>query len=208
MDSSFLMWVNVGLAIYSTICFFKLLIQFGLSNHPARFTAQLVMLCVCGYFVGQALVDFNVASTEHWSRWRVIPIVAGSLAMLLQVTLMGPHFSRIQQKVISRLPLIASILCFAFFSSYANIFFAVTIIASALFLTISVGKNRYQKRQYLKMAFFLMLFQIFQVVDIYWVNLFGELFLFAALFYFFIFEHTFTISAQLEDLKSSLEGES
>jgi hypothetical protein len=207
MDSSFLTLVNVSLGLYTTICFFKILIQFGLSNHPARYTSQLIMLCVCSYFIGLSLTDFAVIGPIEWMRWRAIPVVAGSLAMLLQVILIGNQFSRIQQKVVSRLPIIASLLCFAFFYEKADFFLMATLVAGTVFLSVSVG-NRYQKRQYFKMVFFLTLIYGCKLINIYWVYIVGDLMMFFALFYFFLFEQSFMITAMTDDFKASLEGDS
>jgi hypothetical protein len=206
MDSSFLTLVNVSLGLYTTISFFKMMIQFGLSNHPARFTAQLIVLCVCAYFVGLSLTDLGFIGPLHWMQWRAVPVVAGSLAMLLQVVLMGTQFSRVQQKVVSRLPIIAALLCFAFFSEKADIFLITTLVAGTLFLSISVG-NRYQKRQYFKMVFFLTLIYGCKLINIYWVYVLGEMLLFMALFYFLLFEQGFALAAKMDDFKASLEGD-
>lgn len=207
MDSSFLTLVNVSLGLYTTICFFKILIQFGLSNHPARYTAHLIVLCVFCYFLGLSLTDLGVIGPLEWMRWRSVPVVAGSLAMLLQVILMGNQFSRVQQKVVSRLPIIAALLCFAFFYEKADYFLIITLVAGSLFLSISVG-NRYQKRQYYKMVFFLSLIYGCKLINIYWVYVLGEMLLFMALFYFFLFEQGFMMAAKMDDFKASLEGDS
>jgi hypothetical protein len=207
MDSSFLTLVNVSLGLFTTISFIKIQIQFGLSNHPARYISQLVMLCVCCYFVGLSLTIFGFIGPLEWMRWRALPVVAGSLALLLQVTLIGNQFSRIQQKVVSRLPIIASLLCFAFFSEKADYFLIVTLAAGSLFLSISVG-NRYQKRQYFKMVFFLSLIYGCKLINIYWIYVLGELLLFMALFYFYLFEQGFMMTAKMDDFKASLEGDS
>lgn len=207
MDSSFLTWLFVSLGLYSGISFFKMLIQFGLPNHPARFTCYLITLCAAVYFCGQAAVDLALISPFLWLKWRPLPVVAGSLSLLLQVTLLVGRFSVIQQKVISRLPVIGGILCFAFFPDKADHFFGITILLGVIFLSISVGKARYQKRLYFKMALFLGLFLGFKLVNIYWLYTVGAFFLFFALFYFLLFEQSIAISSKIDDFKLSLEGE-
>lgn len=199
MDSSFLTVMEVGLGLYSLIAFLKLVIQFGLPNHPLRFTAYLVSLCAVISFGAQAGVDLGLIAPWFWMKWRPLPIVAGSLALLIQVVTMVGNFSLIQQKVISRLPLIAALLCFAFFPTKAEIFLALTLIAGTLFLTVSVKKVRYQKRQYLKMVFFLALFQAVNVFHLHWIWVLSQIFLFFALFYFFVFEQTFGVSALIAE---------
>lgn len=209
MDSSFLTLqtaVSVGLALFSGILFLRMMIQFGLPNHPSRFTAYLVTFCAVFFFGAKALAGLNLISPWFWMRWRTLPLVAGSLALLLQSIMTIGQFSLIQQKVVSRLPLIAALLFLAFFPSYADFFFGMAIFAASAFLSISVGKARYQKRLFLKMAFFLGIFGLLQLPQYLWMYLLGEVFLFFALFYFFLFEQTFGISARMDEFQESLEG--
>jgi hypothetical protein len=207
MDSSFLTWLNVGLALYSGISFFKMLIQFGLPNHPARFTCYLIALCSVSYFGFQAAVDLHWFSPVVWMKWRTLPLVAGGLSLLLQVIMLIGQFSFIQQKVLSRMPVIAGLLCFAFFPDKAEIFLAFTLVLGSAFLSISVGKARLQKRLYLKMALFMLLFFLFKISGIFIVYLVGTGFLFFALFYFFLFEQSIAINSMIDDFKLSLEGD-
>ena len=199
MDSSFLTLVNVALglfAIYSTV---KLIIRFGLPNHPGRLTIYLVTFCAAIYFGMKAAVVLGVVPPFAWLRWRTLPLVAGSLALLLQVFSIIGRISHLQQKVISRLPLIAGLLFFAFFPAYADYFFMGTIVISGGFLSISVGKSRHQKRLYAKMTLFLVLFLFFSMTNIYWLYVIGEAFLLGALFYFYLFEESIGVKALIED---------
>ena len=118
MGSSFLTTINVGLSLYSIILFLKSVIQFGLPNHPARFLLYLVSLCACVFFTLKALTGLGYISPIDFLRWRALPMVAGSLAMLLQVITTVGQFSMIQQKVISRIPLMAALLVYAFFPTH------------------------------------------------------------------------------------------
>lgn len=203
MGSSFLTAINVGLSLYSLVLFVKAVVQFGLPNHPARFTLYLVSLCASAYFTLTALAGLGLISPFDYLRWRSIPIVAGSLGLLLQVIMMVGNFSRIQQKVFSRVPLMVALLFFAFFQSKADLFFGICILASVLFLSISVGKVRYQKRMFFKMSLFISFFAVLTQVGNYWAYNLGELFLFPALFYFFIFQQSYGVSALVE---SHVEG--
>lgn len=199
MGSTFLTAINVGLGLYCLIIFFKNLIQFGLPNHPARFTLYLVSLCATAFFVLKAMVDLSLINPFDYMRWRAFPIVAGSLGLLLQVVSIVGNFSHIQQKIISRIPLMAALLFFAFFWEKADWFFGFIILATVLFLSVSVGKARYQKRMLIKMALFLGLFGVFKLFNNFYLYILGELFLFPALFYFFIFEHSYGVSALIEE---------
>lgn len=205
MDSSFLTLVNVALALYATYSLVKLIMRFGLPNHPARLTIYLVSFCAAIYFGMKAAVALSMVPPFVWLRWRTLPLVAGSLALLLQVFSTIGRISHLQQKVVSRLPLIAGLLFFAFFPAYADYFFMGTVTIGGVFLSISVGKSRHQKRLYVKMALFLLLFFIFSLTNIYWLFVVGDALLLGALFYFFLFEESIGVKALVEDF-SNEEG--
>lgn len=206
MGSSFLTTINVGLSLYSIILFLKSVIQFGLPNHPGRFLLYLVSLCACAFFTMKALTGLGYISPIDFLRWRALPLVAGSLAMLLQVITTVGSFSLIQQKVISRIPLMAALLVFAFFPTHADLFFAACILAGVLFFSISVGKARYQKRMFFKMAFFLCLPTLLALTNTFWMYVIGQLFLYFVIFYFYIFQQTFGISALVEKFQAENSG--
>lgn len=202
MGSSFLTTINVGLGLYSIILFLKLIIQFGLPNHPVRFTMYLVSLCATAFFTMKAIVGLGFIPPVEYMKLRVLPLVIGSLALLLQVITTIGQFSLIQQKIVSRMPLIAGLLVFAFFPQKAEVFFAACVLTAALFLSVSVGKARYQKRIFFKMFFFLVLFSGSVWINHYWVYVLGELLLFPSLFYFFVFQQTFGVSALVSQFQS------
>jgi len=206
MGSSFLTTIKVALSLYSIILFLKTVIQFGLPNHPARFLMYLVTLCTTAYFTMAALVEFQVIAPWDFGKIRALPLVAGSLAILLQIITIVGQFSLLQQKVISRIPLMAALLVFAFFPQHANIFMGVCLFTGVLFLSISVGRARYQKRTFIKMAFFLMLTFLLGELGHFQIYIFGKLFLFFSLFYFGIFQQTFGISAMIEKFQVENSG--
>ena len=199
MGSTFLTAINVGLALYCMIIFLKNLIQFGLPNHPARFTLYLALICTTTFFVMKSMADLSLMHPFLFMRWRALPLVTGSLVLLLQVITIVGSFSHIQQKVISRIPLLGALLLFAIWPEGADWFFFGSLLASVLFLSVSVGKARYQKRMLFKMCLFLGLFGVFKLFNIFSLYILGELFLFPALFYFFIFEQSYGISALVEE---------
>ena len=205
MDSSFLTLVNVALGLFAIYSLVKLIIRFGLPNHPARLTIYLVSFCAAIYFGMKAAVALGMVPPFVWLRWRTLPLVAGSLALLLQVFSTVGRISHLQQKVISRLPLIAGLLFFAFFPAYADYFFMATVVIGGIFLSISVGKSRHQKRLYAKMSLFLGLFVLFSLTNIYWLFVVGDALLIGAMFYFFLFEESIGVKALIEDF-SNEEG--
>jgi hypothetical protein len=207
MDSSFLTGLNVSLGLYSIIQFFKMIIQFGLPNHPARFVTYLVLLCTAFYFTGLAAVDWHLFSPWDWIKWRTLPMVAGGLALLLQIIMLIGDFSHIQQKVIARLPIMVALLFFAFFPSHADVFLAGIILAALLFLAFSRGQARYQKRLFFKMSFFLGLQLLLKASQVYLLYIVGQALLGVALFYLFVFEHSCAVAVLIDQQQEPTKGE-
>jgi hypothetical protein len=207
MDSSFLIGFHIGLGLLSCALFIKMIIQFGLPNHPARVVAYMVGFCAAVYFSGLAATDLELITPWMWMKWRSLPLIAGSLCLLLQTIMLIGNFSLIQQKVVSRIPLMAALLCFAFFSVYADVIASAFILLGGLFLIVSVRKARYQKRAYLKMTVMLLLHLGCAYSGWYAIYVLGQLFLIAAVFYMFIFEHSFGVAALLDDFKMTLQEE-
>lgn len=210
MDSSFL-WsplhiVNLSLALFSGVLFAKILFQFGLPNHPMRLTVYLVSFCLSLFFIGKALTGADVIAPWLWLKYRPLPMIAGGLTLLLQVIVCMGNFSLIQQKVISRLPLIGALLCLAFFPAKAEIFLGATLGAAAVFLIFSVGKARYQKRAFFKMLFFILIYYVLRWFNAYWIFVTGELFLFPAIFYFYVFQQSIGVSSLVDDHYQEQEG--
>jgi hypothetical protein len=198
--------VNIALGIYSLVMFLKIIVTFGLPNHPARLTTYLVTFCATAFFCSKAATAMGLLAPWFWIKYRSLPMVAGSLSLLLQVIMMMGNFSLIQQKVVSRLPLIAALLCLAFFPEKADFFIGAAVVAGCVFLTVSVGKARYQKRMFFKLTLFLALFYGLNLVNEYWVTVIAELMMFGALFYFYIFEQSFGVAALVDDHFQKQEG--
>lgn len=208
MDSSFLTGIHIVLGLLACILFLKMIIQFGLPNHPARFVSYLVGLCAFLYFCGLAATDLSLLSPWVWMKWRALPLIAGSLCLLFQTIILVGTFSVIQQKVVSRLPLMAALICFAFFSDYADGFASFFIISGGLFLIISVKKARYQTRLYLKMVLMFLIHVGLNYSSYYLGYVVGQIVLVFFVWYLFIFEHSFGIAAMIDDFRDSVAGES
>jgi hypothetical protein len=185
-----------------------MLLQFRLPAHPALVTAYLVSLCTASFFCMKALAGLGVLPPLVWLKYRPLPMVAGSLALLLQVIVAVGNFSLIQQKVVSRLPLITGLLFLAFFPERAEVFVVATLGAGCIFQALATGKARYQKRTFFKLMLFLAVFAGLRFSNTYWALVVGELFLFFGLFYLFIFEHSFAISALIDRRRDEIEGTS
>ncbi|MBA2404929.1 MAG: hypothetical protein H0V66_09180 [Bdellovibrionales bacterium] len=207
MDSSFLTGLHITLGLFACLLLIKMMVQFGLPNHPARFVCYVVGLCVATYFIGLAATDLNLLSPWVWMKWRALPLIAGSLCILFQTIMLVGSFSLMQEKVISRLPLMAALLCFAFFPSQADAFMTCFLILGGLFLIISVKKARYQKRLYFKMLMLFLIHLGLNWINVYAAYVIGQILLLFFIFYVFLFEHTFGIAALVDDFKESLEGD-
>ena len=207
MDSSFLSGLHISLGLFACILFIKMMVQFGVPNHPARFVSYLVGLCTASYFTGLALTDLSLVDPWLWMKWRSLPLIAGSLCLLLQTIMLAGSFSLVQQKVFARMPIMAALLCFAFFSHYADIFVSCFLILGGLFLIISVKKARYQKRLYLKMLMMFLIHLGLNCINIYWVYVIGQVFIVFTVFYIFLFEHSFGLMGMVDDFKTSIQGD-
>jgi hypothetical protein len=206
MGSSFLTVINLALGFYCVITFVKFIFQFGLPNHPGRFLLYLEMIAVTAYFVMQSLADFWILNPFILRKMQSFPIVVAGTGLLLQVVTCVGNFSVIQQKMISRLPLIAALLFFTFFEAYAYHFLAFSLLLMGLFLSVSVGKSRYQKRQLVKMLFFLGLACIFTSAEFSGSHILGQVLIFPTLFYFFIFQQSYGVSALVDDYMTRTGG--
>lgn len=206
MGSSFLTALEIGLGIYSLIQFFKIIAQFGLPNHPGKFSLYLVCLCVTLFFTLQALADLGLILPLDFMRIRSLLLVVGSFTFLIQLVAMIGSFSLIQQKVISRVPLILGLLVYGVMPEKADLFLILTTVLGGLFLLVSKGKARYQKRLYFKMALFLVITWGAYLSQNYSVYVVGQVFLFPVLFYFFILQKTFGVKVMVEKFQSEDPG--
>lgn len=198
MGSSFLTAVNVLLALYCMVNFVRLTFQFGLPNHPSRFSMYFVVLCPTAYYTMFALTHLNLMNPYKLGFFWALPIIAGSLALLLQVIISLANFTHLQQKIMSRFPIIISVISFFLMREYAAHFFVFSLCAIVLILTVSVGKARYQKRMLFKMCLFFALYLLCDQSSFEVISLTGQLFLFPAWFYFFVFEQTVGVSALVD----------
>lgn len=205
MDSSFLTLVNAALGVFAVASALKLVIRYGWPGHPLRLTVYLVSTCAAFYFGMKALVGLGAISPFVWLRWRSLPLVVGSLGLLLQIVGMVGRVSLLQQKIFSRLPLMAGLLVFAFFPAWADHFLTGSLLVGMGFLSVSVGKARHQKRLYFKMALFMGASLLLSFTREYWPFVLGAVFQGLGLFYFFLFQESLTVKALVEDF-STIEG--
>lgn len=206
MDSSFLTFMSVALALFSLTMLLKMLVQFGLPNHPLRLISYVASLCVVVFFGWKALTALELVSPWPWMKWRSLPMVAGSLAVFLQVILGMVKLSPLQEKMFSRLPLLVGLVFMAIFPGYGDYFVVLMIAAGCLLILFSGTSARHQKRLYAKLAFFFFLSLILKWFNVYAAFIVGEMLMAFVLFYFFLFEQSFAIMALIEEKTASEEG--
>lgn len=198
MGSSFVTVVNVLLAFYCFANFVRLTFQFGLPNHPARFSLYFVVLCPTILYSIVSLSRLGYLNPLSVAEYWPLPVMAGSLGLILQVIIGLGSFSRLQQKIMSRFPIIGAVVGFFFFRDYGAHVFVFSLCVIVLILSVSVGKARYQKRMLIKMCLFFALYLICNQSSIDVISNIGQLFLFPGLFYFFVFEQTVGVSALVD----------
>lgn len=204
MDSSFLIGIHFCMLFVSLVLFFKLIIQFGLPNHPKRFVSYALSFLVTLYLAGQFSADLGMVNPWFWMKWRALPLVAGSLFLLFQTIMLLGSVSFLQQKVMSRIPVLVSIMIFGFFSELADIFTVVFVSVSALVLLIPKIQSRHMKQIYFKFLLFSGLAWIMELTN-YNLYLVGQVFGFFSLFYLFNFQHCFNINGLIDDCSQDLE---
>lgn len=206
MGSSFLSTIHLILSIYCLVQFLKLVVQFGLPNHPSRLLIYLLSACTGVYFTLNVMADFNCVPPLTYLRWKSIPMVAGGIGILLQAVGMVGALGHIQQKVISRIPVLGALISFGFFPDYAHFILVACIVVTAIYLSFLVGKARYQKRMFYKMTIFLFLMWVMKISEYFVIYVFAELLLFPALFYFFIIQQSCGVSSLIDDFENKSEA--
>lgn len=201
MGSSFLTLINIGLGVYCIFFFLRSCIQFGLPNNILKFMFYLVTFSTTIFFSMKGLVEIGLIDPFNYIKWRVLPQVVAGLGLIVQSIFLVGQFSFIQMKVMSRLPLIGGLLIFSFFSQKADFIAGLSVLVTWLFLSISIGKAQYEKRMIFKMILFLGIFWLGKLFNTFELYILGEIFLFPALFYFFIFEQSCAVSALIQDFK-------
>lgn len=197
MDSTFLQTaVNICLAGFCLVSFLKLLAQFGLPNHPAKYLCYISSLCAVAYFVNMLLAQWSHLSPFMLLNLSSLFMVTLGFSLLIQLVTLNGNFGLVQQKVFSRLPLLAGLLFAATAPTLAWSLFPFLVLSGALYLTFAVGKARHQTRLYVKMSLFLLALMFgSHLPEGVGRTVLQGLLTFGFLFYFFIFESTFGVMA-------------
>jgi len=199
MDSSFNNALEIVLAVFAVLAFLKLMIQFGLPRHPLRFLIFMVSLSLIFWLCGDTAATFKVISMNQWLRWRALPLVVTGVGLLIEAISIIGNLGYLQQKVISRIPLIASLVCFAIFPQKSFLFFVLSICVGFCLLLIGKDKARYQFRLYGKMLICLILGISLKPYNLVMTGIFSYVFFFGMLVYFFLLQQSFGISALIDE---------
>jgi hypothetical protein len=199
MDSSFNNALEIMVAVFAVFAFLKLMIQFGLPRHPLRFLMFLVSLSLIFWICGDTLATCRLISMDQWIRWRSLPLVTTGVGLLIEAISIVGNFGHLQQKVISRIPLIASLVCFAIFPQKSFPFFVLSVCVGFCLLLVAKDKARYQFRLYGKMLICLVFATSLRSCNLVMTEIFSYVFFFVMLIYFFRLQQSFGISALIDE---------
>ncbi len=202
MDSSFLIWPSFVLGLFSLLLFGKMLFQFGTPKHPLKFFAYTITLSWTLLWVGASLVQVDIIDMMTWERMRAVFLLWPALGLFMQMVSQLGEFSPVQQRIMTRFPILGSLVALAFMPQWVPYlvgFFLLLVLASFF---VQVGKYRQHKRVFIKFLFFLIL----AGTSIYLPEVFRPWFLMVVLlasgFYFFLLQNLFCVTAHLEQIES------
>lgn len=206
MDSSFLIWPSFVLGLFSLLLLGKMIIQFGVPKHPLKFFAYTITLSWTLLWVGASLVLLDVMDLQTWARFKAVFLLWPALGIFMEMMSQLGQFSPIQQRLMTRFPIIGSLMALAFMPEkvpYLVGFFLLLVLAIFMF---QVGKFRYHKRLYIKFLFFLSLSGIsYFLPEVFRPWFLMVVLLFSAI-YFFLLQNTFCVTAQLEQIEAKESG--
>ena len=202
MDSSFLIWPSFVLAFFSLLLVGRMVFAFGIPKHPLKFFAYSIMLSWSALWIGASLVQMNVMDLVLWEKWKAVFLLWPALGLLMELISQLGKFSALQQKIMTRFPILGSLIILAFIPQWAPYIVGFFLLLVLAIFSLQVGKFRYHKRLYFKFLFFLVL----SVLTIYLPEVFRSWFLMvlllASTLYFYLLQDTFCVTAQLEQLEA------
>jgi|GEM_PF-3718725 len=146
MDSSFLYWFHVLLTIFLFLGFLKLVIKFGISNHPSFHLFLMIFLSAISFSCLEVLNFSSALRIEELTRWQ--NAFAQVLLATLQVQLLSvsTEMHQAQWRALSRLPMIWGLIVFGFFNPQANFLFSAQIVLLCLNFLFMTQDLRLVKR--------------------------------------------------------------
>ncbi len=202
MDSSFLIWPSFVLGFFSLILFTKMVVQFGVPKHPLKFFGYTITLSWTMLWIGASLVQLDIMDMTTWERWRSVFLLWPALGMFMEAVSQMGQFSQIQQRIMTRLPIIGSLLALSFMPQWVPYLVGIFLLLVAAIFLLHVGKFRFHKRIFLKFIFFLAL----SGLSIFFPEVLRSWFLMVVLLissiYFFLLQNTFCVTAHLEQFEA------
>lgn len=202
MDSSFLIWPSFVLSLFSLLLLGRMIVQFGLPKHPLKFFAYSIMLSWSCLWIGASLVLVGVMNLELWERWKLIFLIWPALGLFMEIISQVLKVSPLQQKIMTRFPILGSLIALAFFPQWVPFIVGIFLLLVLAIFVTQVGKFRYHKRLFMKFLFFVVL----SGLSIYLPEVIRPWFLVMLLLpsalYFYLLQDSFCVTAHLEQIAS------
>ena len=206
MDSSFLIWPSFVLGLFSLLLLGKMIFQFGVPKHPLKFFAYSITLSWTLLWVGASLVQLDWIDMLTWERMRSVFLLWPALGLFMEMVSQMGQFSQVQQRLLTRFPIIGSLVALAFMPQWVPFLVGFFLLLVLTIFLIQVGKFRYHKRIFIKFLFFLGLATASAQLPEVFRPWFLLMVLCVAGFYFFLLQQTFCVTAHLEQIESGEMG--
>lgn len=207
MGSSFLTVLHSALAIFAGMAFLKLIFQYGRPRHPLKVIAYLTTFAGFAYFLGDALADLGFISGWDWVKWQTLPVVACSLGLIFEIIMIIGSFNTLQLKIMTRLPLLGSLLGYTFLKEQTFLIAQIAILISLILLIISSKNVTFFKRVYIKMTLMLGFSQLLLHFAPWGMQWLRAIVLFFVFFYFYLLQQGIAANALIESLRDQMEEE-
>lgn len=205
MGSSFLTVLHSALAIFAGIAFLKLIFQYGRPNHPLKVITYVTTFAGFAYFLGDALADLGFISGWDWVKWQTLPIMAVSFGLIFEIIMIIGGFSNLQLKIMTRLPLLGSLLGYTFLKEQTFLMAQVAIFICLILLIISTRNVAYFKRVFIKMTIMLGISQLLLLYAPWGIQWLRAFVLFFGFFYFYLLQQGLAAKALIDSLSDQME---
>lgn len=206
MDSSFLIWPSFVLGLVSLLLFGKMLIQFGLPKHPLKFFAYSITLSWTLLWIGASLVQLDVMDMNTWTRWKAVFLLWPALGLLMEMISQLGQFSLIQQRLMTRFPIIGSLVALSFMPQWVPFLVGFFLLLVLAIFFIQVGRFRYHKRLFIKFLFLLAMTGLSPFLPEVFRPWYLMVVLLGSGIYFFLLQNTFCVTAHLEQYEAKETG--
>jgi hypothetical protein len=188
MGSSFLTVLHSGLALFAGLAFFKLIIQYGRPNHPLKVISYLTTFAVFLLILGDPLADLGFISAWDWIKWQTLPLMASCFGLIFEIIMVLGGFNQLQQKIMTRLPLLAALLGYTFLKEHLQIIIPVTLILCLFLLIFSTKNLAFFRRVFIKMTIMLGLSSLLLNYGAWNFQWLRAILLYFSFFYFYLYQ--------------------